>query len=442
MTSPDFFRQVEDSLLGAGFERPETDPRGRRSLGRRRRRRSRRDSVDEAFGLLTLTEVDGVLRWDDDSILGRSMTSPPGLRLGRGDRRRPSRHGVVHTQVEFERLEPAKIGVYLEKLDAKFSATEPNLLEWKSGIMQPVERVRRRGKILLLVHGTFSSIDHMVGELLATDAGRAFLADAEKHYDQILAFDHWTLSVSPVMNALDLARRLDGTSAAIHLVAHSRGGLVTRWWHEAFDGSDRERRLVLVGSPLGGTSLAAAPRLRAAINHLSNVARAVGQVTGAGSSVVPLLGVVSGLMRIVSSMGKGVGKTPVVDAVISMIPGLTAQARVGNNPELRRLRLAGDLAPERYFGVQANFQPKSEGWAFWRYFNDVGRRAANLGADLVFDAPNDLVVDTSSMSYLADKLVLLDDNIHDFGKTDVVHHLNYFRQPETLEHIRRAFEMA
>ena len=43
---------------------------------------------------------------------------------------------------------------------------------------------------------------------LAFDEGRTFLARAAAHYDRVLAFDHPTLSVSPILNALDLAQAL------------------------------------------------------------------------------------------------------------------------------------------------------------------------------------------------------------------------------------------
>ena len=56
--------------------------------------------------------------------------------------------------------------------------------------------------------------------------GTAFLRDAGKSYDQVLAFDHPTLSVSPVLNGLDLARRFAGTKAKVDVIAHGRGGLV------------------------------------------------------------------------------------------------------------------------------------------------------------------------------------------------------------------------
>ena len=60
-----------------------------------------------------------------------------------------------------------------------------------------------------------------------------------KKYDRVLFFEHPTLSVSPVINALELGRALAGSSGQIDVIAHSRGGLVVRWWLEAFGSSLR-----------------------------------------------------------------------------------------------------------------------------------------------------------------------------------------------------------
>lgn len=55
----------------------------------------------------------------------------------------------------------------------------------------------RPAKILLLVHGTFSSTAGGFGHLLLSDCGRDFLKRAHATYDAILAFDHKTLELEP-----------------------------------------------------------------------------------------------------------------------------------------------------------------------------------------------------------------------------------------------------
>ena len=104
-------------------------------------------------------------------------------------------------------------------------------------------------------HGTFSSSRDSLNEYAATDHGRKFLSDAIKHYKgQVLVFDHPTRSVSPFINGLVLARRRAGTSGSVDIIAHSRGGLVVRWWLEVLGDS-------LAGANVrGGSRGGTAPR--------------------------------------------------------------------------------------------------------------------------------------------------------------------------------------
>ena len=131
--------------------------------------------------------------------------------------------------------------------------------EWKHGTLSaaPVVPVKS-GKILLVVHGTFSKGDAIFQQLNAPTnvAGGNLLGRAgnrKSGYDQILSFEHPTVSVTPMLNAVDLARAFAASDATIDVIAHSRSGLVTRWWVEALDRPGNARRVILVGSPLGGT---------------------------------------------------------------------------------------------------------------------------------------------------------------------------------------------
>lgn len=75
---------------------------------------------------------------------------------------------------------------------------------------------------LLFIHGTASSSNGSFGKLAGTEEWKQLRSD---YKDRILAFEHRSLSASPIKNALDLIRLLpDG--ARLHLVTHSRGGLV------------------------------------------------------------------------------------------------------------------------------------------------------------------------------------------------------------------------
>jgi CHAT domain-containing protein/pimeloyl-ACP methyl ester carboxylesterase len=82
------------------------------------------------------------------------------------------------------------------------------------------------GRILVFLHGTASSTVGSFGKLVNSPEARAAL---QKQYgDAVYALQHRSLTESPIQNALALLETLekapDGTE--IHLVSHSRGGLV------------------------------------------------------------------------------------------------------------------------------------------------------------------------------------------------------------------------
>jgi pimeloyl-ACP methyl ester carboxylesterase/tetratricopeptide (TPR) repeat protein len=87
---------------------------------------------------------------------------------------------------------------------------------------------------LLFIHGTASNTQGGFGSIVAgknvglsinppqTEEWRAIKSI---YGDRMIAFEHPTLSVSPIENAIELARALP-SGARLHLVTHSRGGLV------------------------------------------------------------------------------------------------------------------------------------------------------------------------------------------------------------------------
>jgi hypothetical protein len=375
---------------------------------------------------LTLIEDDGVLLWQP-GLLARRQPLVPGGRL-RGLRRGPAQGSVIH-QVPVRPLEPSKLNAKL--IDADLDIT-PNhgLLEVRHGAMVPLAPDWKPGaaddKILLFVHGFISQGKPMFDQL-----GKKFFSDAAKQYKRILIFNHPTLSMSPMLNALDLSRRLATAPGAIDVICHSRGGLVTRWWLEEFDRPRGKRRAVVVGSPLGGTTLAAAPAIRHLMSWFSNLAKHAATAADFAGDVIPFVKAVGWLAQLTALAVDGIADSMLVDATIGAVPGVNAMSRVSNNLELQRLK--GGAAPDvTYYVVQGAFKPADPGWQrFWEYFNVESVKHRALGA--VFDGrPNDLIVDTDSMAELrkppAGRL--------EYQSHEGVHHTNYFAQPRTQQSIR------
>ncbi len=412
------------------------------STGERRRatRRGRPDPVHRAALFLN---PEGVLEWH----FTPPQTAAAGVRRRAGDRDSLEvPDGDLVDVFEFETLDANSVGAFLEKVDGRFNprTKEPHRLSRLSAptaastlpgatpVASPIRGTKRR---LLIVHGTFSQSQAILDGMGQAPNAPAFFSSVFKTYDEVLAFEHPTLSVSPVLNALDLHQLMAGADGPLDIVAHSRGGLVTRWALEAFGLPGTKVRAVLVGSPLGGTSLASPPRLRSSLGLLSNIGTAIKGAGGLASAYVPFLIAPMALLRVATSVVGLAAKTPVVDATMSMIPGLAAQSRVGNNQELLRLRGMRGASRADYFVVSSDFQPTDAGWKFWEWFR--GRRVTNAAADRIFPGKNDLVVDTESMFEVPGGLA----GKKDFGSNPDVHHTNYFEQAKTLAFLMDVLRM-
>lgn len=397
-----------------------------------RRRSRRRTGVDPVGVASLMLDDEGVLYWSLDGGGGRSRGGRRHLRRGVPE----SRAGEIVELYHYDKLEPNDVNSLLIKKDEELTPQQ-GLWSLKLNASHQVVRdtpgpkVAGKKKRLLFIHGTFSKSEALFAGMAQAPGGTASVRALFDRYDEVLAFDHPTLSASPVMNAFDLARLLSKADGPLDIVTHSRGGVVTRWLLEGIGlhGSGPYRAL-LVGSPLAGTSLASPPRLKGALDVFSNVGTVLKATGAAAVMYMPFLIVPLALVRIASSVVSVAAKTPLLDAGVSMIPGLNGQSRVANHPELMRLRAVRLAKPPEYFVVKSNFETEDPGWKFWKYFRKD--RLADKGADLIFDGPNDLVVDTSSMSDIPGH-DLPAASIKDFGTNSVVHHTNYFAQQETLD---------
>lgn len=96
----------------------------------------------------------------------------------------------------------------------------------KQGGFQPADIPASSGDapLLVLVHGTFVNTVSTFGKLWTAHPGT--VRDLFTHYGgRIYALDHPTLAQSPIANALTLVQAMPA-GARLHLVTHSRGGLV------------------------------------------------------------------------------------------------------------------------------------------------------------------------------------------------------------------------
>jgi tetratricopeptide (TPR) repeat protein len=96
-----------------------------------------------------------------------------------------------------------------------------SLVLQENSFLKPGE-LTGEGPFLVFLHGTASNTQGSFGKL----AGTSEWLDLRKRYGKnIYALQHYTLSVSPIQNAIDLLTVLPA-GARLHLVSHSRGGLI------------------------------------------------------------------------------------------------------------------------------------------------------------------------------------------------------------------------
>ena len=109
---------------------------------------------------------------------------------------------------------------------------DPGLYRWSGGELSDrlasgdpqLQADAKAGPLLVLIHGTGSSTQGSFDDLQSVSA--TYWRGFEQRYgNRVLALEHRSLSESPIDNALQLARALP-EGAVIHLVTHSRGGLV------------------------------------------------------------------------------------------------------------------------------------------------------------------------------------------------------------------------
>jgi hypothetical protein len=418
--------------------------------------------VSSDTGAVVLLEVDGIYHWAGPS----EDVAAPGLRVpGRsGPAKRftlaaptaaaspsalPSTRGPVFEWIVASKpfraivlryaLAPAarRVADWLDG-DGPFGLCDMSVDDaalWRPGLVTATKAPAGAQRVLLFVHGTFSSTRGSFGDLLTHAPGRALLAAARARYDLVLGFEHATLSVSPRQNAEDLAAALAKLelplNTVIDAVAFSRGGLVLRAFIEQELVARAARlplkvgKMIFVACTNGGTHLAASANWGALVDQYATLcltaARAtatipgVGQVTRFAATAVPVIGRLVQLLTI-----SGVND--------QQIPGLAAM-EPGSELITALNSAAGRPTQPGYHAITANFAPGPLG----EDHSGLALQAlGKIAADL-FKADNDLVVDTASMTTFWAGAEL--EAVERFGTTHDVYHTCYFASERVAERL-------
>jgi hypothetical protein len=298
----------------------------------------------------------------------------------------------------------------------------------------------RPARVLLWVHGTFSSTLGSFGGLSQTPHGKAFLKAMLAKYDAIIGFDHPTMSVTPMQNASALLARLQlqkwPKPPVFDAICFSRGGLVFRSLVEyalpASAFAYTVDRAIFVACTNNGTELARRKNWDRLMDRYTNLAAgactAIGALTGSAVAT-----------RILGEAIKGIGAFVKTLALAALdeggMPGIEAMDPSGSF--VRRINdgQAGQPQPSSsyYCVVTSNFDPDkavTSGNAaevpagFWM-------RVADKPVDELMNKENDLVVDVPSMSAIDPGDGDFVKKRHDFGTNGSVYHTVYFLQQQT-----------
>jgi hypothetical protein len=390
-------------------------------------------------------------RWDDlqSDMAGQlvrgegdELVLPSSLRLGEQTRGAGDWALTALRRVGFD-LPGATGQAVAQALEGRLEQA-PGLYRWSlPDGMQPVDggSVAADRPALLFIHGTMSSTVGSFGGLLEEQVWQRF---TKQYGDQIYALEHRTLSLNPIQNALELLELLP-ESARLHLVTHSRGGLVgellcrggrisgppideldlTVFEERHGQGADDLERLerlgallterrpaverfVRVGCPAAGTTLASG-RLDRYLSLLRNV---IGAVPALKAS--QFYEFVTAFLLAVVKQRTDPKRIPGLEAQMPESPLVAMVNRPDVSLEGDLSVIAGDIVPSGVFA-----------------------RLGVLALDAFFLADHDLVVNTVAMLGGAPRK---SGGRAMLTKGTQVNHFQYFKNEDTVRAIGSALE--
>jgi pimeloyl-ACP methyl ester carboxylesterase len=267
--------------------------------------------------------------------------------------------------------------------------------------------VAKADRIALFVHGIIGDTREMAASLRQ--------AGAADRYDLVLTFDYENLQDPIAETARALKDRLAAVGLgpdhgkSLDVIAHSMGGLVSRWFIEREGGNRLVRRLVMLGTPNGGSPWPrvedwATTALAVGLNELSRVAWPAAVLAGLVQAV-EAVDVTLDQMVPDSGFLKDLYSSPDPKVPYLLIAGDTSLIPTAVGDEERRSRLRLLLS---------------------RLWSD---RTKYDFADLFFGgSENDIAVSLSSMRNLADGRSPACE-----VRTVACDHLSYFRDSASLK---------
>ncbi len=315
---------------------------------------------------------------------------------------------------------------------------EPGLRAWdhEAGQLGETAAPVKKGRILLVLPGMFVNGETLMEQM--REASSSFLDRTVRHYDQILVFDYFSLSNSPLLSAVKIAGLVKDSDADIDVICHGRGSLIARWWLQGLPPCGAgERRTILIGPDMG-QHLFSPHRLCSTLNLLINLAR----MQDSEETSSALLTVAMAVFVMVSSVSSLNARPPIVRAALASIPSIAPPCS-----NLAHLDQTDGEAFPICCAITSDFALDDQNeayWPFWHYLLDRHfkfERADSRSAinEPIFSQPNDLLAQGErNIEKMRHQCKLH----HNFQPCDNVHHFNYLDQSTTYDMIMKSLKIS
>lgn len=164
-------------------------------------------------------------------------------------------------KIYFYKIIGQKIGLkYQYPQLAMANVDEREKLTYEKDPERIKKEVEKSTKILLFIHGIIGDTEEMTKAVRRARTPKGKLLVEE--FDLILTFDYENLNTKIQQTAADLKQRLSEVGLSenhgkeLVIVAHSMGGLVSRYFIEKLGGNKAVSHLIMLGTPNGGSEWA------------------------------------------------------------------------------------------------------------------------------------------------------------------------------------------
>ncbi|MEG4068961.1 caspase family protein [Microcoleus sp. Pol11C2] len=251
-------------------------------------------------------------------------------------------------KILFQKIVSEKLGLECEYPLLRVAEVAPDeTITYVSDRVQIKAWLAKSQRILLYIHGIVGDTDSIVKSVqrakVTLNGKQCPLKD---NYDLVLTFDYENINTSIEDNARKLKKRLEeiGLKAnhgkTLHIVAHSMGGLVSRWFIEREGGNKFVQHLIMLGTPNAGSPWPtvqdwATFALGIGLNSLSSVAWPV-KVLGCLVSAIETVDVALDQMKPGSEFLKSLAASP-------NDPGISYSVIAGNT-SIKAMQAQGEEA--------------------------------------------------------------------------------------------------